>query len=107
LDFYRIGDWGLGIGDWGLGIGPNPQSPIPNPQSPIPRITNFIFIFIILIRIVLIIIILIIMSQSVSRYTKQYLNLMRTDIAGNFPKNVFLRNPINISNDTITNEVGM
>ena len=47
------------------------------------------------------------MSQSVSRYTKQYLNLMRTDIAGNFPKNVFIRNPITISNETITNEVGM
>jgi hypothetical protein len=47
------------------------------------------------------------MSQSVSRYTRQYLNLVRTDIAGNFPKNVFLRNPIKIDNETITNEVGM
>jgi len=28
LNFYFIGDWGLGIGDWGLGIGPNPQSPL-------------------------------------------------------------------------------
>ena len=34
-------DWGFGdfwrSGDWGLGIGPNSQSPIPNPQSPIPN----------------------------------------------------------------------
>jgi len=28
IDYYYIGDWGLGIGDWA-------QSPIPNPQSPI------------------------------------------------------------------------
>jgi len=25
LDYFKNGDWGLGIGDWGLGIGPNPH----------------------------------------------------------------------------------
>jgi len=34
VNYYIIGDWGLGIGDWGLGIGDWAQSPIPNPQSP-------------------------------------------------------------------------
>jgi len=24
MDYYNIGDWGLGIGDWAI---PNPQSP--------------------------------------------------------------------------------
>jgi len=28
MDYFFIGDWGLGIGDWGLGPIPNPQSPI-------------------------------------------------------------------------------
>ena len=32
------------------------------------------------------------MTSSVGRYTKYYLNQMRPDLAGYFPKNVFLRN---------------
>ncbi len=37
------------------------------------------------------------MSQTFTRYTKNYLQLARQDAANYFPKNVFLKDP-NISN---------
>lgn len=33
------------------------------------------------------------MAQAISRYSKHYQNLLRTDIANYYPKNVFLREP--------------
>lgn len=33
------------------------------------------------------------MTSSMSRHSKAYFNLMRSDIANNFRKNVFLRQP--------------
>jgi len=35
-NFYKNGDWGLGIGDWGLGPIPNPQSPLLKTQIFLP-----------------------------------------------------------------------
>ena len=33
------------------------------------------------------------MSSNVTRFTKQYLNFSRTDVAQSFPRHVFLREP--------------
>ena len=33
------------------------------------------------------------MSLNVSRFTRQYLNLSRSDVAHDFPRHVFLREP--------------
>ena len=33
------------------------------------------------------------MSLNVTRFTKQYLNMTRSDIAHDFPRHVFLREP--------------
>lgn len=33
------------------------------------------------------------MAQGISRYSKYYLNLLRTDVANYYPKNVFVREP--------------
>jgi hypothetical protein len=33
------------------------------------------------------------MSQAISRYSRHYQNLLRTDVANYYPKNVFVREP--------------
>ena len=37
------------------------------------------------------------MSLNVTRFTKQYLNMSRSDIAHDFPRHVFLREPNKLS----------